>query len=492
MSKLYEQLADQVNMLEIFKARKTVERVLHRTQLTYYKRISDELGASIHVKHENHLPTNSFKVRGAVNFMADLDPSVEERGIVVGTRGNHGLAVAWAAQARGILCNVVVPEDNNPEVNAAILSYGAQLIEQGRDFYEVQDYCEELAENAGYHYLRQGNEPKLLNGIATMGLEIFEELPQVDTILMPIGGGTGCAALAKVIQGISPSVELIGVQAAQMPSFYECACPKCGKAAKRETDTMDTFVESSWYYARYASPQSTSGMVDKDAAAYWLPVDQYVGGIEHAILHLLYSRFYTKVLRDFGVLGIDEPFTNLLTQGMVCKETAKCAEHGFLFPYEVEEDKCKKCGKPVTIGKTEKMSKSLKNVIDPDYLIEKYGCDTARMFCLFAAPPEKDLEWSDQGVEGSFRFLGRVWRLVIDYLEDIQGIAPLTGSEEISEDLKKLRRKTHQTIRKVTTDIEDRFHFNTAISARSGSSAWPHRRQPMRNPHAVALPRCRC
>jgi threonine dehydratase len=221
MSKLYEQLADQVNMLEIFKARKTVERVLHRTQLTYYKRISDELGASIHVKHENHLPTNSFKVRGAVNFMADLDPSVEERGIVVGTRGNHGLAVAWAAQARGILCNVVVPEDNNPEVNAAILSYGAQLIEQGRDFYEVQDYCEELAENAGYHYLRQGNEPKLLNGIATMGLEIFEELPQVDTILMPIGGGTGCAALAKVIRGISPSVELIGVQAAQMPSFYE-------------------------------------------------------------------------------------------------------------------------------------------------------------------------------------------------------------------------------------------------------------------------------
>jgi threonine dehydratase len=221
MSKLYEQLADQVNMLEIFKARKTVERVLHCTQLTYYKRISDELGASIHVKHENHLPTNSFKVRGAVNFMADLDRSVEERGIVVATRGNHGLAVAWAAQARGILCNVVVPENNNPEVNAAILSYGAQLIEHGSDFYEVQDYCDELAESAGYHYLRQGNEPKLLTGIATMGLEIFEELPQVDTILMPIGGGTGCAALARVIQGINPSVELIGVQAAQMPSFFE-------------------------------------------------------------------------------------------------------------------------------------------------------------------------------------------------------------------------------------------------------------------------------
>jgi leucyl-tRNA synthetase len=165
------------------------------------------------------------------------------------------------------------------------------------------------------------------------------------------------------------------------------------------------------------------------------------------------------------VLGIDEPFTNLLTQGMVCKETTKCPEHGFLYPDEVEEDKCRKCGKPVAVGKTEKMSKSLKNVIDPDYLIEKYGCDTARMFCLFAAPPEKDLEWSDQGVEGSFRFLGRVWRLAVDYLEDLREAGPLTGSEDLGEEFKKLRRKTHQTIRKVTTDIEDRFHFNTAISA---------------------------
>jgi threonine dehydratase len=221
MSHLYEQLASQVNMLEIFKARKAVESALHRTPLTYYKRISDELGASIHVKHENHLPTNSFKIRGAVNFMADVSPAIEERGIVVATRGNHGLAVAWAAQQRGILCNVVVPENNNPEINAAILSYGAQLIEHGNDFYEVQDYCEELAENAGYYYLRQGNEPRLLTGIATMGLEIFEELPGVETIIMPIGGGTGCAALAKVVQGINPKVELIGVQAARMPSFYE-------------------------------------------------------------------------------------------------------------------------------------------------------------------------------------------------------------------------------------------------------------------------------
>jgi leucyl-tRNA synthetase len=257
-----------------------------------------------------------------------------------------------------------------------------------------------------------------------------------------------------------------GSPLARIDSFVNTTCPGCKGPAKRETDTMDTFVESSWYFNRFASPHcDVKPGLDRKAMDYWLPVDQYIGGIEHAILHLLYSRFYTKVLRDFGVLGIDEPFTNLLTQGMVCKETTKCDEHGFLFPYEVEEDKCKKCGKPVVTGKTEKMSKSLRNVIDPDYLIEKYGCDTARMFCLFAAPPEKDLEWSDQGVEGSFRFLGRVWRLVMDYLEDIQGIAPLTGSEELDEDFKKLRRKTHQTIRKVTTDIEDRFRFNTAISA---------------------------
>jgi len=257
-----------------------------------------------------------------------------------------------------------------------------------------------------------------------------------------------------------------GSPLARIDSFVNTACPGCKGPAKRETDTMDTFVESSWYFDRFASPHcDVKPGLDRKAMDYWLPVDQYIGGIEHAILHLLYSRFYTKVLRDFGVLGIDEPFKNLLTQDMVCMETTKCPEHGFLFPYEVEEATCKKCGKPVVIGKTEKMSKSLKNVIDPDYLIEKFGCDTARMFCLFAAPPEKDLEWSDQGVEGSFRFLGRVWRLAMDYLEDIRGVALPKGTEELDEDLKKLRRKTHQTIRKVTTDIEDRFRFNTAISA---------------------------
>ncbi|MBA4397391.1 MAG: leucine--tRNA ligase, partial [Syntrophus sp. (in: bacteria)] len=258
-----------------------------------------------------------------------------------------------------------------------------------------------------------------------------------------------------------------GSPLARHEAFVNTTCPRCQGPAKRETDTMDTFVESSWYFDRFCSARHHEKPgLDRKALDYWMPVDQYIGGIEHAILHLLYSRFYTKVLRDFGVIGVDEPFMNLLTQGMVCKETMRCPQHGYLFPEEATDGRCKHCGTDVTIGKTEKMSKSLKNVVDPDYLINRYGADTARMFCLFASPPEKDLEWSDQGVEGSFRFLSRTWRIVVDYLEDIKDIEPFRGQhEDLEEDFKSLRRKTHQTIRKVTHDIEDRFHFNTAVSA---------------------------
>jgi leucyl-tRNA synthetase len=253
---------------------------------------------------------------------------------------------------------------------------------------------------------------------------------------------------------------------ARHKAFVETTCPSCNGKARRETDTMDTFVESSWYFDRFASPDyNQKPGLGRKSMDYWLPVDQYIGGIEHAILHLLYARFYTKVLRDFGIVGVDEPFANLLTQGMVCKETMRCEIHGYLFPYEVKNGKCVHCSKDVRIGKTEKMSKSLKNVIDPDYLIEKYGADTARMFCLFAAPPEKDLEWSDQGVEGSFRFLGRVWRIVMDYLEEMKNVKTFNGKEELEGEIKELRRKTHQTIKKVTSDLNDRFHFNTAVSA---------------------------
>ena len=257
-----------------------------------------------------------------------------------------------------------------------------------------------------------------------------------------------------------------GSPLAALKEFVDVKCPKCGGQAQRETDTMDTFVESSWYFDRFCCPDFDSKPgLDRKKLDYWMPVDQYIGGVEHAILHLLYARFYTKMLRDFGVIGADEPFTNLLTQGMVCKETMKCPDHGYLFPEQAAEGKCHLCQKEVIIGKTEKMSKSLKNVIDPDYLIETYGADTARIFCLFAAPPEKDLEWSDQGVEGSFRFLNRLWRIFAEYLEDIKKVSLPEAGSKLEGEWKNLRRKTHQTIRKVTVDIEDRFHFNTAISA---------------------------
>jgi leucyl-tRNA synthetase len=248
-------------------------------------------------------------------------------------------------------------------------------------------------------------------------------------------------------------------------SFYETACPRCKGKAIRETDTMDTFVESSWYFDRFACPDYHEGPLDSNKVAYWMPVDQYIGGIEHAILHLLYSRFYTRVLRDLGYLNLSEPFTNLLTQGMVCKETEGCPEHGYLYPHEVKEGLCVYCDKKVTIGNSVKMSKSKKNVVDPENLINLYGADTVRVFCLFASPPEKDLEWSDQGVEGSYRFLNRVWRLIVDNLENLNAVSAYEGANLLSPEMRNLHRKTHQTIKKVTSDIEDRFHFNTAIAA---------------------------
>ncbi len=253
--------------------------------------------------------------------------------------------------------------------------------------------------------------------------------------------------------------------------FTKTRCPQCHRPdARRETDTMDTFVESSWYFERYCSPHFHDGIFDPAATDYWMPVDQYIGGVEHAILHLLYSRYYTRVLNEFGLVKFKEPFTRLLTQGMVCKETLSCPEHGFLFPDEVEdsgdEQVCTKCGKPVETGRVEKMSKSKKNVIDPNLLLERYGADTTRLFCLFAAPPERDLEWSEHGVDGGFRFLNRVWRLACDWMDAIRDVSPFDGSpDELKGDVRDLYKKTHETIRRVTTDIEERFHFNTVISA---------------------------
>ncbi|PIE70433.1 MAG: leucine--tRNA ligase [Deltaproteobacteria bacterium] len=255
-----------------------------------------------------------------------------------------------------------------------------------------------------------------------------------------------------------------------LESFVNVDCPVCGQPARRDTDTMDTFVESSWYYLRYCSPHHDQGMFDTDAVRYWMPVDQYIGGVEHAILHLLYSRYFMRVLKDLDLVSFTEPFTRLLTQGMVNKETLSCPEHGYLLPEEATGDgtdrTCSRCGKRVEVGPVIKMSKSKKNVVDPNVLLENYGADTTRLFCLFAAPPERGLEWSDDGVEGASRFLNRLWRLAMDWMPLIQAVAPYAGAmDPLTGDDREVFRKTHQTIERVTKDIEDRFHFNTAISA---------------------------
>lgn len=255
--------------------------------------------------------------------------------------------------------------------------------------------------------------------------------------------------------------------------FAKATCPACGrKDAKRDTDTMDTFVESSWYYLRYCSPRYEEGMFDPEAVKYWAPVDQYIGGVEHAVLHLLYSRYFMRVLHTLGMIDFKEPFTRLLTQGMVCKETMTCPEHGFLFPEEAVKNAdgklvCTRCNSDVEVGRVIKMSKSKKNVVDPNELLEKYGADVTRLFSLFAAPPERDLEWNEDGVEGSNRFVNRVWRFVLEWLETIEGFEPFDGSASdlSSKQAKDLYIKANQTIKKVTEDIDKSFHFNTAISA---------------------------
>ncbi len=252
--------------------------------------------------------------------------------------------------------------------------------------------------------------------------------------------------------------------------FSETQCPGCHGPARRDTDTMDTFVDSSWYFLRYTSANSTSAPFDFDKASYWMAVDQYIGGVEHAVLHLLYARFFTKALRDLGLAAVDEPFTHLLTQGMVCKETYRCEEHNWLFPGDLagsEKDgwTCPQCGRAVEKGRVEKMSKSKKNIVDPEDLVTAYGADTARLFTLFAAPPEKDLEWSDQGVEGAYRFLTRLWRFVHQRGASLADAAPTPDKMSLPPELRELRRLIHKTIKKVSEDIDGRFHFNTAIAA---------------------------
>jgi leucyl-tRNA synthetase len=265
-------------------------------------------------------------------------------------------------------------------------------------------------------------------------------------------------------------------------AFLKCDCPKCGQPARRETDTMDTFIDSSWYYMRYTSPGSNDAMVDA-RNDYWMPMDQYIGGIEHAVMHLLYARFWTKVMRDFGLVKFDEPFVNLLTQGMVLNETYyredASGKKTWFNPADVElvfDDKgrpqsatLKSDGQPVAIGGTEKMSKSKNNGIDPQAQIEQYGADTARLFTMFASPPEQTLEWSDSGVEGASRFLRRVWAYGYAQRERIAaalaGQQPGTpGDASLDEAHKTLRREVHKILQQADYDLK-RIQYNTVVSA---------------------------
>ncbi len=250
------------------------------------------------------------------------------------------------------------------------------------------------------------------------------------------------------------------------PTWKKVSCPTCGAPAERETDTFDTFFESSWYFARFCSPKSENGL-DADAVAYWMPVDQYIGGIEHAILHLLYSRFFTRALQKCGYLNVSEPFSGLMTQGMICHETYQDQAGNWLFPNDVRQNEtghniAVADGSPVTIGRSEKMSKSRKNVVDPEKIITTYGADTARLFMLSDSPPDRDLDWTEAGIEGAWRYLNRLWRMVsepsIPLIE-----SGLPAPKVLGKTAENVHRATHKTIASVGADL-DRFHFNKAVA----------------------------
>ncbi len=251
------------------------------------------------------------------------------------------------------------------------------------------------------------------------------------------------------------------------PTWKHVKCPTCQKPAMRETDTFDTFFESSWYFARFCSPHALHG-IDKDASSAWLPVDCYIGGIEHAVLHLLYSRFFTRALETCGYVTIKEPFKGLYTQGMICHETYKNKEGQWLYPEDISKNEQGqwieiKTGNPVTVGRSEKMSKSKKNTVDPRHIITTYGADTARLFMLSDSPPERDLEWTDSGIDGAWRYINRIWRFIFENIDLLKSVDLSQKPENFESDCLKIRKKTHQTIDQIGKDIEI-FHFNKAVA----------------------------
>lgn len=254
---------------------------------------------------------------------------------------------------------------------------------------------------------------------------------------------------------------------AHHPTWKHILCPVCSKSAVRETDTFDTFFESSWYFMRFCSPQSPRG-IDRLAADYWLPVDCYIGGVEHAVLHLLYARFFTRVLKRLGYVGVDEPFKRLLTQGMICHETYRGEDGAWMYPEEVTKNASgqwvhSESGVTIQVGRSEKMSKSKKNTVDPTHIIENYGADAARLFMMSDSPPERDLEWTDAGIDGAWRYINRLWKLIGQHKGIFAGDAAKLDNSALSEPLIALRTQTHKTIKLVGEDIAQ-FHFNKAVA----------------------------
>jgi threonine dehydratase len=278
MLRNYEALSGEVNLLGVIKAGGVISRYLNRTNLISYSELSRLVGGEVFVKHENHNPTGSFKIRGALNFFHHMSEEELENGVLVATRGNHGLAMAWAAQWFHVPCTVVVPEHNNPEINRIVESLGADLIVHGQDFYDAQSYCDELVDSAGYYYVEQGNEPEILNGLGTMGLEIFQDLPDVDVIICPIGGGSGCASLMNVAQAMKPEVEIIGVQPERAAAFYE----SWKKGERVSIEVADTVADGLAARSVFQLPYMI--MKDRISDVVLLSEEEILEGIRLALL----------------------------------------------------------------------------------------------------------------------------------------------------------------------------------------------------------------